>query len=171
MNLADIQGLVFRSYRRLPHASYVLLRFRRNPDAVRFWLAAFADKERIDSAVPKESGPACSPDVRLNIAFTYQGLEALGLHRDALATFPMEFEEGLGRRWRRADEPDHRSRILGDVGDSRPDQCSWGYQGDERAVDALLLAFARDAYALEERVRGWIAEAEGCGAIEPRTAV
>src|SRR5262245_57597438 len=168
MNLADIQGLVFRSYRKLPHASYVLLRFQNNPAAVQRWLADSID--HIDSGVKREAGPAEGSAIRLNVAFTWRGLKALGLCGDALATFPMEFIEGLGAPWESEDEPDHRSRILGDVGASRPDEWSWGRQGDDREVHAVLLTFSRDAVALEDYVNDRISEAVNAGAIAPHTA-
>src|SRR5262245_7974684 len=132
MMLSDIQGLVFHSYKRLPYANYVLVRFGKSPDVVRSWLRTLVDRERIDNALPKETGPVGSPFVRLNIAFTYTGLVALALPADALDTFPFEFTEGLGVPWAEARQPDHRSRILGDVDGSAPAVWTWGYRDQER---------------------------------------
>lgn len=47
----------------------------------------------------------------INIAFTYSGLKALGVHKDTLATFPDAFRQGMAARARR----------LGDVGRSAPE--------------------------------------------------
>lgn len=166
MNPKDIQGLVVRGYGRMAHARYVLLRFSDDPSAVRRWLSTIVS--RVDDAVPKETGPTRKPAesarVRLNIAFTFQGLEKLGLAEDTLNTFPFEFAEGLGVPWKGTD-PDHRSRILGDTGDSCPANWDWGYQGDNRIVHALLLAFSDDENALNQQVVSWIQAAREAGAI------
>src|SRR5712692_1020676 len=79
------------------------------------------------------------PGVRLNVAFTYTGLKALGLDQDALDRFPPAFVEGLGAAWVNDNTPDHRSRVLGDVGESRSSQWEWGSQGNRTSVDAVLL--------------------------------
>ena len=168
MNPADIQGLVVRGYGRLPHARYILLRFRDDPKSVKRWLTAFIP--RIDHAVPKEAGPTESPTVRVNIAFTFQGLEKFGLPEDALNTFPLEFAEGLGVPWKNSNEPDHRSRILGDIGESSPEKWDWGYRDNDRVVHALLLAFAHDETELAQQVDSWIKAAEKFGAIATNTA-
>src|SRR3954447_8030887 len=170
MNLADIQGIVLRAYRALPHASYVLLQLTGDAAAARAWLAEFVDDRRIDNAVAKESGPPGSPHVRVNIALTYTGLQRLAVDAGTLATFPMEFVEGLGQPWPQVDRPDHRSRMLGDVGDSRPERWTWGVQDDARRVDVLLLAFARDPVHLEEQVDAWIKRGEAAGALVPKRA-
>lgn len=166
MNPSDIQGLVFHSYRRFPHASYALLRFGTSPAAAQRWLADFVQHDRVDCASPKEVGPVGSPEIRLNIALTYSGLLALGrLDDDTLTTFPAEFVEGLGVPWGDPDTPDHRSRVLGDVGDSRPAAWNWGYQDSDRRVDVLLLGFARDAVHLNEQIKAWIGAGVAGGAI------
>jgi Dyp-type peroxidase family len=163
MNLSDIQGLVFHPYKRLPHGAYVMLRFRdHREDAAQAWLAELLNTQSIDTATPKESGPPGRAGVRLNIAFTYTGLVALGLHKDALSTFPLAFKEGLGATWKNG-EPDHRSRALGDVGEAAPEHWKWGRE-DER-VDAVLLIFATELVTLIHEVRRWTNEAVDKGAI------
>ncbi len=165
MDLSDIQGLVFHSYRRLPFAGYVMLRFRQNQAAaVRAWLAELVRDGNIDSATPKEAGPRNRPGIRLNVAFTYTGLEALGLDRDALQTFPMAFAEGLGAKWSALDAPDHRSRALGDVEASAPRNWKWGHHGDG-SVDAMLFVFATAEEDLRDEVAHWTDEAIAQGAI------
>src|SRR5712692_3984385 len=57
MDLSDIQGLVLHAYRRLPYAAYVLLRFEKQPDAVRRWVHGLVASESVDSATPKDVGP------------------------------------------------------------------------------------------------------------------
>lgn len=166
MDLSDIQGLVLHAYRRLPYAAYVLLRFEKRPDAVKRWLHLLVESRSIDSATPKDVGPSGRPGVRLNVAFTYTGLEALALNPDALATFPLAFVEGLGARWNDG-IPDHRSRMLGDVDDSEPRRWEWGAQANGTAVDALLLVYATDPKALDDEIKKWIRAAVKEGAIAP----
>jgi Dyp-type peroxidase family len=173
MNLADIQGLVFHAYRRLPYAAYVLMRFQANNNggATR-WLAELVRSGVVDSATPKDVGPPGRPCIRLNVALTYTGLGALGLDDDALQTFPLAFAEGLGQPWANGN-PDHRSRVLGDVGASEPARWEWGYQGSaqhDTSVDALLLIFATDPGTLDMEMRRWIRAAEETGAIAAGSA-
>src|SRR4051794_41972516 len=119
MNLADIQGIVLRAYRALPHASYVLLQLTGDAAAARAWLAEFVDDRRIDNAVAKESGPPGSPHVRVNIALTYTGLQRLAVDAGALAPFPMEVVEGLRQPWPPGGRPHHPAPVLGDGGGRR----------------------------------------------------
>ncbi|HTG88785.1 MAG TPA: hypothetical protein VL914_01280 [Vicinamibacterales bacterium] len=176
MDLSDIQGLVFHSYRGLPFAAYVLLRFE--PDssaAVQRWLAELLQSDTIDSATPKEAGPRGRPGVRVNVAFTYTGLGALGLDADVRRTFPLAFVEGLGAKWNNIDEPNHRSRALGDVGASAPYEWEWGYQGGtvgrdgrphpDRRFDALLLIFATTAPERDAEIARLLRSAIARGAI------
>ena len=166
LQLSDVQGLVFHAYRRHPHARYVLLRFRNDAAAARQWLADLLSS--IDSATPKDAGPERRPGVRLNIAFTYSGLQRLGLPADGLHTFPTAFVEGLGRAWCPNRGADHRSRILGDVGESAPDAWAWGYQPDpQRRVDALLMVFGTDLTQVIEDLALWTNRAAALCAIEP----
>src|SRR5262249_43253820 len=154
----------------LPYASYVLLQFGERAADTRMLIADLVENRRIDCAAPKDIGPMGSPDIRLNIAFTASGLARLGITNDTLATFPVEFVEGLGSEWENEKTPDHRSRMLGDVGDSEPARWRWGGRLPKppkdaampaedaalRRVDALLLAYARDPVRLESQVEAWI---------------
>src|SRR5207247_4368645 len=78
---------------------------------------------------------------RVNIAFTYAGLRALGLDPEIGRQFSQEFIEGItGER---------RSRALGDVDDSAPDCWLWG-GAHGAAVHVLLMLFACDTAGLNE---------------------
>jgi Dyp-type peroxidase family len=125
----DIQGLVVSSYKHLTCAAYILLRIS-NAASARAWLAQRLGE--ITTAMGKH------PEVSLNVAFTSNGLKALGLKPEALATFSFPFQEGMAT--------DHRSRILGDNDESAPLQWEWG--GTKNAVDLLLLLFAKDESTL-----------------------
>ena len=51
--------------------------------------------------------------VSLAVAISFQGLKALGVPEESLASFPPEFQQGMAAR---ADE-------LGDVGENAPENC------------------------------------------------
>ena len=68
----------------------------------------------------------------VTLAFTWNGLRALGVSEDALATFPDEFREGMVAR----------ADILGDTGAIIPDNWVGGLAGDD--LHAIAILFARD---------------------------
>lgn len=130
LETSDIQGLLVAGYRRLRAARYLLLRVE-DSVMVKTWLADLA--ARITNA----SAPVTTTAV--NVAFTYAGLEALGLPPRLSGGFPAEFVEGMVTA--------HRSRMLGDVGRSAPMNWLWG--GDQaNPVHILLMLFATDPPAL-----------------------
>src|SRR5215471_15517654 len=112
MDLHDVQGLVFHAYRSFPFAAYILVKFRPNAaPAIRAWLAQLLERGQIDAAKPDE-GPRRFPNVRVNLAFSASGLEALEFPEEDRQTFSSTFLDGLGRKWSDPQQPDHRSRIL-----------------------------------------------------------
>jgi Dyp-type peroxidase family len=131
LDVADIQGLVLYGYGSLRAACYLLLGIE-DGAAARRWLGGLAG--RVTSAATPAG------QVAVNVALTSSGLAALGLPAAALAGFSLEFTDGIV-------DP-HRSRILGDVGESAPERWAWGGPGGQR-VDVLLALFARDAAALD----------------------
>jgi Dyp-type peroxidase family len=128
--LGDVQGLVARGYGNLTAASFVLVGID-DRSAAATWLGTVA------AAL---TASAERPDRRaVNIAFTSLGLRKLGLAESAVGQFSNEFVDGM--------TTSHRSRILGDVGDSAPERWDWG--GPRTAVvDAVLLLYAVDAPTL-----------------------
>jgi hypothetical protein len=68
----------------------------------------------------------------ITLAFTWNGLRALGVPQESLATFPEEFRQGMAAR----------ADILGDTGDNHPDNWVGGLAGDD--LHALAMLFARD---------------------------
>lgn len=136
LELDDIQGILLRDYHELDGAVFVLLRFD-DARAATHWLA--------DLSATLTSARRPPGEQAVNLAFTSQGLAALGL-RDATG-FPTEFLQGM--------VTPHRSRILGDTDDDAPDTWAWG--GPRTAVvHALLMLYARDdeaARAIHVRAR------------------
>src|SRR4051795_13104276 len=91
------------------------------------------------------AGTADTPDdTSVTVAFTYQGLEALGVPKASLESFAPEFREGMAAR----------AALLGDVGDSRP--ANWETPLGTPDVHVALAVLSPDAARLEavaERAR------------------
>ena len=88
-------------------ARYEFLTFRQ-PASGRAWLAGILDKVGTGRIV--ETGSAA--DARwVTVAFTWNGLRALGVDEASLATFPEEFRQGMVAR----------APVLGDTGANHPD--------------------------------------------------
>ncbi|MGW1987000.1 hypothetical protein ACWCPJ_31830 [Streptomyces collinus] len=71
------------------------------------------------------------------MALSFQGLKALGVPAESLATFPPEFQEGMAAR----------AAELGDVGDSAP--ANWEGPLGSKDVHLVLAALAPDDARLE----------------------
>jgi Dyp-type peroxidase family len=119
----EIQGNVLYAYgNRFPYARYVRLRILdgREADAARVvarWLAEVTFGRRPD-ALPGEE--ARRP--HLNVAFTYGGLQKLGVPNDLLFAFPEDFRQGarkraasLGDHWQEAPEDEEDVFKQGDI--------------------------------------------------------
>jgi deferrochelatase/peroxidase EfeB len=116
-------------------ARYEFLTFHERA-AGRQWLAGMIDKVGTGKSVG-----AASPDSRwVTLAFTWNGLRALGLDEVSLATFPAEFCEGMAAR----------AEIIGTTGANHPDH--WVGETASPALHAVAILFARDT-AERERCR------------------
>jgi Dyp-type peroxidase family len=138
LELDDIQSGVLHE-RPSPYAgSYLLLRIDDRA----------AGRQLVRRLLPLvESGPP-EPDPALGawitVAFTYQGLAALGVPQGSLDSFAPEFRQGMAAR----------AAELGDVGDSDP--ANWEKPlgtGDVHVALAVLSADAGRVRALVEKVR------------------
>jgi Dyp-type peroxidase family len=131
----DIQGLVVSSYSHLPCSAFLMLRVR-DAAAARKWLAQGV--KGITTSQGKHM------EFHTNLAFTWTGLQSLGLSQNALATFSSPFQDGMASA--------RRSRILGDSEGNSPSNWEWG--GDSaHAVDALLLIYAKDEAVLKSQLQ------------------
>jgi deferrochelatase/peroxidase EfeB len=127
LDLDDIQHFLLTRTPALA-ARYEFLSFE-NEAAGRAWLAGLVEKVGTGRSVG-----AASPDARwVTIAFTCNGLRALGVSDVALATFPEEFRQGMAGR----------AEILGIVGNNHPDR--WVGDLASVALHAIVILFARDA--------------------------
>ncbi|WP_051790666.1 Dyp-type peroxidase [Streptomyces sp. NRRL S-1022] len=83
-------------------------------------------------------------DAWVSVAFTWQGLRALGVPQESLDSFPQAFREGMAAR----------AALIGDVGDNAPDH--WEEPFGSGDVHVALSALASDAAQLDrdlEQVR------------------
>ena len=69
----------------------------------------------------------------MTVAFTWNGLRALGVDEASLATFPEEFKQGMAAR----------AEMLGDTGANHPDHWVGGLASPD--LHAIVILFARDA--------------------------
>jgi Dyp-type peroxidase family len=112
---------------------YEFLSFR-TPAAGRAWLAAI--QHTVHSAAAMRA--AVDRDKRwVTVAFTWNGLRALGVDETSLATFPEEFKQGMVAR----------ASILGDTGTNHPDHWVGGVASPD--LHAIVILFARDAIERE----------------------
>ncbi|MBV8397579.1 MAG: Dyp-type peroxidase [Acetobacteraceae bacterium] len=127
LELDDIQHILLT---RTPAMTgrYEFLAFD-DPAGGRAWLTELLD--RVQSAADVRATMDSSARW-ITLAFTCNGLRALGVGEDSLATFPDEFREGMAAR----------ADILGDTGDNHPDNWVGGLAATD--VHAIAILFARD---------------------------
>jgi len=128
LELDDIQHILVT---RTPALSgrYEFLTFR-EPAAARVWLAGLIDKVQSATAV---RSTVESENRWVTLAFTWNGLRALGLDEASLATFPEEFRQGMPARF----------EMLGDTGPNHPDCWVGGLASPD--LHAIVILFARTA--------------------------
>lgn len=108
-------------------ARYEFLTFRKTP-AGRAWLRAIVEK--VTTAAAVRSGRL---DARwVTVALSWNGLRALGLDDNSLASFPEEFRQGMAGR----------AEILGLTGANHPAHWTGGLAGAD--LHAIVILFARD---------------------------
>lgn len=134
LELDDIQHFLVTRTPALA-ARYEFLRF---PDANsgRAWLSTMLEK----AGTAKSVGEQRADSRWVTLAFTWNGLRALGVDERALATFPEEFREGMAAR----------AGVLGLTGGNAPER----WVGDLTSPDlhAIAILFAKDV-AERERCR------------------
>ena len=127
LELDDIQHFLMMR----PHAlaaRYEFLSFRQ-PAGGRAWLAGIIEKVGTAQRVRTLS----ETDTRwVTVAFTWNGLRALGADEASLATFPEEFRQGMAAR----------AEVLGDTGANHPDHWVGGLAGPD--LHAIVILFARN---------------------------
>ena len=136
LELDDIQHFLL-TRPRATAARYGFLTFQNSAEG-RAWLAGIID--RVGTGKTVAAGAAV--DARwVSVAFTWNGLRALGVDEAALATFPEEFRQGMTAR----------AEILGDTGANHPDRWVGGLAGPD--LHAIAVLFARDVIERDRCVR------------------
>lgn len=142
LEIDEIQGIIISGYGHLHHSKYLFLHIN-HPINARRWLNHLINFE-VESTKSQKGKITCSnwhsdpygaiekPKRAINIAFSHQGLRALGLPRESLDTFPQEFIEGIA-------DP-NRSRQLGDVGHNAPEHWDFGaFASEGKEIHVLLI--------------------------------
>jgi len=154
LNETDIQGFVLRGYN-LPFARYLFLQFeaaKRARSLIARLLGEITTGQRWDKGKPQST---------VNIAFTFRGLEHLGLPDATLRSFPVEFQQGMKQR----------AEILGDTGVNSPEH--WDDLWREDRVHAWLGINGVTMEALDARclaILAIIEETGGAGALASQDA-
>jgi deferrochelatase/peroxidase EfeB len=125
VNYNDIQGLVRFGYGALSEACFLLLNIR-DARAARAWLLTAPVTTAVELSQP--------PETALQVAFTREGLQALGVADDVLAGFSAEFLSGMAAE-------ESRSRRLGDVGGNSPKYWQWG--GADKVPHLIAMLYAQ----------------------------
>jgi Dyp-type peroxidase family len=121
VELDDIQGLLRFGHGQLTKSRFLLLQVADPASARRWLLQAPVTTAQVQNPKPK---------VALHLAFSANGLSALGLQDHIIEGFSEEFVSGIS-----GDE--NRSRRLGDTGINAPLQWQWG--GPGKSVPHMLL--------------------------------
>jgi Dyp-type peroxidase family len=132
----DIQHIILT---RVPALSgrYVFLSFR-EPAQARAWLAGVIGQVQSAQAVSE------SLDRQrrwTTVAFTWNGLRALGLEGSSLATFPEEFRQGMAAR----------AQVIGDTGANHPNH--WLGKLASPDLHAIMILLARDVAGRQSSVQ------------------
>jgi len=136
LELDDIQHFLL-ARPRAPAARYGFLTFRQ-PAGGRAWLSGLIDKVGTGRVV----GSAGATDSRwVTVAFTWNGLRALGLSDASLASFPEEFRQGMAAR----------AEVLGDTGANHPEHWVGGLASPD--LHAIVILFASDVAERERCVQ------------------
>jgi Dyp-type peroxidase family len=136
LELDDIQHFLLTRPRALA-ARYGFLTFRDRAQG-RAWLSGIIDKVGRGQAAASQA----ETDARwVTVAFTWNGLRALGVDEASLATFPQEFRQGMAAR----------AEVLGDTGANHPDH--WVGSLASPDLHAVVILFARDVAERERCVR------------------
>lgn len=127
LELDDIQHILLT---RTPAMTgrYEFLSFD-DPAGGRAWLSELIDVVGSAASVGETIE---TTDRWVTLGFTWNGLRALGVPEDSLASFPEEFRQGMAAR----------ADILGDIGRNHPSNWVGGLAGDD--LHAIAILFARD---------------------------
>jgi Dyp-type peroxidase family len=143
LDWSDVQGTVLRGYR-VDFARHFVLKVT-DPAEARAWLGSLVGPHGSDPEITTAARWQDKPESFLNLGITFEGLRALGVPPDSLASFPRSFQWG-------ATDP-RTATLVGDVGGSSPEHWIGGLS---RAADVHLILSLwawKSADILEEESR------------------
>ena len=126
LEVEDVQHFLISRPRALA-ARYEFLTFRQSAGA-REWLNGILEKVGTAQGIASNA----SETRWVSVAFTWNGLRAMGVDEASLATFPEEFRQGLAAR----------ASIVGATGHNAPEH--WVGQMASPDLHAIVVLFARD---------------------------
>ena len=141
----DIQGNILRGYASHCHAAYLLARIG-DPASARALLARLVKDQRIATERDWDGWPA----TRLNVGFTYPGLERLGADLETFAPYD-DFREGMRGRAR---------THLGDLGANDPDEWAPGLREE---IHVLFTVYGDSPGAREDAAHDLWDELDAAG--------
>jgi len=131
LEVSDIQATVLRPRPSSYKGEYVILRVDDRAQGLEML------RRLIPHVAPADDWWVPTLPGWLGIAFTYQGLKALGVPEASLDTFPQEFREGMAAR----------AEILNDVGNNAP--ANWEYPFGTADMHVALAIYSKDDKSLE----------------------
>ncbi|MFL6466337.1 MAG: peroxidase, partial [Pyrinomonadaceae bacterium] len=148
LELDDIQSGALRPRPSPFSATYIAFRID-DPKAGRELM------KKVSNVVSSAADPT-SPlsDTWVSVALTFKGLEALGVPKESLASFPWEFQQGMKSR----------ANELGDDGDSSPQNWEAPFQTDD--IHVVLVAVSPTQEQLEKALDRARATYKGMTGIE-----
>ena len=161
LDLEDIQGNILAGFNK-DYATFLLFALPDDRAQVREWLRGSVDQvataEEVKQfndlfrAIPRRSGHEGIVEATwMNLAFTHDGLEKLGLPRHELDRFPEEFRQGMRGR----------AELIGDVDDNDPTQ--WPDGLGTATIHALMIVAADSDEDRTREVQRLLADAQGHG--------
>ncbi len=149
----DLQGLVRFGYGNLTETCFLLLHIK-DAGAAKAWLSTAP----VNNAVKVEK----PYNTALQIAFTSQGLQALGIEKPVIKNFSDEFISGLSGYGLAEDglpRDESRSRRLGDVDVNAPENWAWG--GKANQIPHISLLLYADPKPKSVKMEDWRKKIEG----------
>lgn len=144
----EVQGVLTWGHSDMHFASYIVVNIPKTAKPVAF-LAEVMDEVIYTHQRPDNNA--------LNIAMTHSGLSKFGLPESTLDNFSREFKEGMNTP--------HRSFLLGDVDDNRPEEWFWGAPEQESA-DLLLMVFGETKELVENTRQKYLQRLSDHGLVE-----
>jgi Dyp-type peroxidase family len=127
IDVSDVQGLIIWGYGSKKGTEFLMLKvLPGQATKAKQWISQL---NLLHAGLSDEETKKIDPF--LNIAFTYEGLNALELESSILEEFPIAFAQGSAHPI--------RARINGDNGTNAPENWYWG--AGEKSVDVLLLIY------------------------------